>query len=77
MCHSLSLVYKNDTEFLTLPNGNYSTCLDQGFLDDDGLDGLENRQALAPSCVEGGANVGIEVGSPVGAESTGDLAEGG
>ena len=33
---------------------NYSTCLDQGFLDDDGLDGLESRHALAPSCVEDG-----------------------
>ncbi len=56
---------------------NYSTRLDQGFLDDGGLDGLESRQALPPSCVEDGANVGIEVCPPVGAEPTGDLAEGG
>ncbi len=33
--------------------------------------------AMAYSCVEDGANAGMEVGPPVGAESTGDLAEGG
>ena len=44
---------------------------------DGGLDCLESRQALPFSGVEDGANVGVEVGSPVGAESPGDLAQGG